>query len=84
MTGQNIHVTAAACSLGQAIYYLRAQAFGFGVVPWEDAPAATQHEFVERAGQLLEEYRPAPRRSFDYLGLVVGAISPEQPFGETR
>lgn len=81
---RSIHFTASACALAQAIYYSCAQAFGVAIQPWEDIPVETRHEYVQRAGDLLEEFRPAPRRSFDYLGLAIGAIRPDQPFGEGR
>lgn len=80
----DLQLNATACRFATAIYYAKAEAFGLAVPMWEALPVEDRREYVQRAIDLLEEMRPAERRSFDYFGLVVGAITPARPWGESR
>lgn len=81
---EELPIAAAASKLAIAIYHARAEAFGIAIEDWRELDIHARHELVDRAAELLHELRPAPRRSFDYMGLVIGAITPAAPFGETR
>lgn len=78
---EDLHVSATAARFAVCMYYAKAEAFGLAVPAWEAAPVAERREFLQRAVDLLEELRPAERRGFDYMGLVIGAITPSQPWG---
>lgn len=91
----DLQLNATACRFATAIYYAKAEAFGLAVPMWEALPVEDRREYVQRAIDLLEEMRPAERRSLDYFGLaaglaradaanVIGRIGPECPEGESR
>ena len=51
---------ASACSLGQALYYVRAQYYGIAIVPWEHLAPSTRQRFVDSADGILQDYAPSP------------------------
>lgn len=78
---QDLALMAAAGRLAQAIHYARAEAFGIAVKDWPEVDIETRHAYVDEAVAVLETLRPSPRRSVDYMRIVAGTISPEQPWG---
>lgn len=77
---QDLALMAAAGRLAQAIHYARAEAFGIAVKDWPQVDIKTRHAYVDEAVAVLETLRPSPR-GVDYMQIVVGIITPDQPWG---
>lgn len=90
-----IRFNAAACQLGQALYFARAEAFDLACPHWDALHPNTKRHYVEQAQNMLLAEEPLQRPdgpTFDLAAHltarqatnVVGAITPSEPYGVSR
>lgn len=83
-----LRMNASACTLAEAIYYVRAEAYGIAITAWDELEPRVKQTYVEHAQDVLEAVRPAARTSADprfssakTLSKVIGQITASEPWG---
>ena len=84
-----LQVNATACTLAEALYYARSEAFGVACRHWDALTPQERHYYVGAARDALEAVRPVSSSSSLFVlaadlarqsSKVVGAITPTEPY----